>query len=51
MKNRQVDKKTTKQVRIDIGLHELLKIRAATGNTTIKTLIEGCLAELLEVKQ
>ncbi len=47
----QVDKKTTKQVRIDAGLHELLKIKAVTGNTTIKALIEGALADVLEVKK
>lgn len=48
--NRQVDKKLTKQVRIDSGLHYILKIKAAKENTTIRTLIEGCLAELLGVK-
>lgn len=46
----RVDKKITKQVRIDSGLHQLLKIKAASEKTTIKALIEGCLAELLEVK-
>ncbi|MDD5147436.1 MAG: hypothetical protein PHV63_02715 [Candidatus Daviesbacteria bacterium] len=50
MKSRQSDKKKTKQVRIDAGLHKQLKIKAATENTRIKTLIEGCLADLLEVK-
>lgn len=53
MKNkqsRQIDKKVTKQVRIDSGLHQLLKIKAATEKTTIKKLVEGCLAELLEAK-
>lgn len=48
--SRQVDKKTTKQVRIDIGLHELAKIKAATDKTTIKTLVEGGLANVLGVK-
>lgn len=48
--NRQIDTKPTKQVRIDAGLHKQLKIKAATENTCIKTLIEGCLADLLEVK-
>ncbi len=51
MKSRQVDKKKTKQVRIDAGLHKQVKIKAATENTNIKTLIEGCLAELLEIKK
>lgn len=49
MKSRQVDKKSTKQVRIDSGLHQLLKIKAAREKTTIKGLVEGCLAELLSV--
>lgn len=47
---RRVDKKITKQVRIDSGLHQLLKIKAAAEKTTIKALIEGSLAELLEVR-
>lgn len=50
MKNRQVDKKLTKQVRIESGLHQLLKIKAGREKTTIKTLIEGCLADLLAVE-
>lgn len=45
-----VDKNSSIQVRIDRGLHHLLKIKAAKEKTTIKTLIEGCLAELLGVK-
>lgn len=48
--SRQVDRKTTKQVRIDIGLHELLKIKAATDKTTIKALVEGAIADVLEVR-
>lgn len=48
--DRQIDKKKTKQVRIDADLHKRLKIRAATEKTTIKTIIEGFLAEVLEVK-
>lgn len=50
MQKRQSDTKTTKQVRIDAGLHHLLKVRAATEKTTIKELLEGILAELLELK-
>lgn len=50
MKSQQSDKKTTKQVRIDEGLHQLLKIKAATEKTTIRSLLEGYLAELLSVK-
>ena len=48
--SRQVDKKPTKQVRIDRELHRLLKIRAATEKTTIKSLIEGAIADILEVE-
>lgn len=48
--NKRVDQRTTKQVRIDEGLHNLLKIRAEAEKTTIRELIERCLAELLEVK-
>ncbi len=51
MENRQVDEKPTKQVRIDAGLHQLLKIKAATQKTTIKVLIEGALAELLSIAE
>jgi predicted HicB family RNase H-like nuclease len=47
---RQSDRRTTKQVRIDVGLHRLLKIKAAESNTTARQLLEGCLAELLAVK-
>lgn len=49
-RSRQSDKKPTKQVRIDAGLHQLLKVKAAKSSTTIKGLLEECLAELLEVK-
>jgi predicted HicB family RNase H-like nuclease len=49
-KSRKIDKNLTKQVRIDSGLHQLLKIKAAKSGESIKTLIEGCLADLLEVK-
>lgn len=48
--NRQIDKKLTMQVRIDSGLHKLLKIKAATEKTSIKALIEGVVADILEVK-
>lgn len=50
MKSQQIDKKKTKQIRIDAELHKLLKIKAAAENTTLKTLVESALAELLEVK-
>ena len=47
--SRQIDKKSTKQVRIDTGLHQLLKVKAAKSGMTIKTLLEGYLADLLAV--
>ena len=45
--SRLVDKKTTKQVRIDSGLHKELKIEAAKRSTTIRDLVEEGLAEVL----
>lgn len=51
MKNRQIDKKTTKQVRIDAGLHQLLKVTAAEASKSIKSLLEECLEELLAVDE
>lgn len=51
VQKRQSDQRTTKQVRIDAGLHRLLKIKAAESNTTVRQLLESFLAELLEVKQ
>lgn len=50
MTNRQIDKKSTKQIRIDAGLHRLLKLKATDAGTSIKDLLEAYLAELLEVK-
>ncbi len=51
MKKLQSDKKLTKQIRIDSGLHTLLKIKAAESRMSIKTLLEGYLAELLAVEE
>lgn len=48
--DRQIDKKPSKQVRIDTGLHRLLKKKAVEENTTIKGLLEEYLAELLAVE-
>ena len=50
MKNRQIDNKS-KQVRIDSGLHKLLKLEAAKRSMLIKALVEECLAELLAVEE
>lgn len=49
--SRQIDKKPTKQVRIDSGLHKLVKIEAAKAGETIRSLVEGALAELLGAKK
>ena len=49
MKNRKIDQKKTKQVVIDAELHRRLKVKASAEKTSIKTLLEGALAELLEV--
>ena len=50
MQKRQSDKKMSKQIHIDSGLHRLLKLKATDENTSIKKLLEGYLSELLEVK-
>jgi len=50
MQKRQSDKNRTKQIRIDAGLHKLLKVKAAEAGTSIRSLLEDYLAELLEVK-
>lgn len=47
MKSQQSDKNLTKQIRIDAGLHKLLKVKAANAGVSIKTLLEGYLVELL----
>ncbi len=51
MKKLQSDKNLTKQIRIDAGLHQLLKIKAASSGMSIKTLLEGYLAELLALEE
>ena len=50
MKKLQSDKNLTKQIRIDAGLHQLLKVKAAKSGMSIKTLLEGYLAEVLAVE-
>ena len=50
MKNRQIDRQTTKQVRIDAGVHKLLKIDAAQRGESIREVLEGLLADYLGVK-
>lgn len=45
MKNRKIDEKKTKQVVVDQGLHLLLKLEATRRSKTIKTLLEGYIAD------
>lgn len=47
--SRQSDKNLTKQVRIDAGLHQLLKIQASRDGVAIKTFLDRYLTELLKV--
>ena len=47
---RQSDNKITKQVRIDAGMHRLLKIKAAESERTIRELLEEVLTELLAIE-
>ncbi len=49
MKNRQIDQKTTKQIRIDAGLHKILKTYAAESEMSIKALLEDYLSDLLAI--
>lgn len=51
MKNRQIDKNKTKQIRIDFGIHQLLKLEATRRSMSIKTLLEGYLSDLLAVEE
>ena len=44
-----VDKKSSIQVRIDIGLHQLLKEKAKWTRKSIKALVEEGLSEVLAV--
>lgn len=48
MEKLQSYKNSTTQVRIDIELHRLLKIKAAKSGMSIKTLLEGYIAEILK---
>lgn len=49
MPNKQGDKNKSKQVRIDTGIHQLLKIEAAKSDKSLKSLLEGIAAEVLGV--
>lgn len=48
MKKLQSDKNLTKQIRIDAGLHKLLKVKSSQLSISIKTLLEGYIAEGLK---
>ncbi len=50
MKSNKSDKNLTKQVRIDSELHRLLKIKASKDSISIRTLLEGYLADVLGVE-
>jgi len=47
--SQQVDKKLTKQVRIDRSMHYLLKVKAAKTGRTIRELVEEGLSEVLAI--
>lgn len=46
--SKQIDKKLSKQVRVDAGMIQLLKIKAAESQTSIKSLVEGYITEGLK---
>ncbi len=48
MKSKQSDKNLTKQIRIDAGLHKILKVESSKAGASIKTLLEGFIAEGLK---
>ena len=50
MTKRQSYKNKTKQVRIDAGIHKLAKTEAAKSGESLKSLVEGSLADRLGVK-
>ncbi len=47
MVNRQIDKKTMKQVLVEQELHYRLKMYAAKHKTKIKEVVEGLIIDLL----
>lgn len=44
-KNRQIDKKITKQIRIDAGYHKIAKTEATKAEKSIKEYVETILVE------
>jgi len=49
MKSKQIYQKKTKLVRLDYGIHRLVKIEAAKSGESIKSFIEGILGDVLTV--
>ena len=49
MKSRQIDKKRSKQVRINAGMHRLLKIKSAECGRSLGGLIEDSLLDFLSI--
>ena len=47
MKKRKIETKTTKQIAIDKGLHQLVKTEASKVGKSIKEFVEECLIEVL----
>lgn len=45
--SKQIYKHSSKLVRIDAGLHKMLKLMAVQQETTIKTLIDDLVRELI----
>lgn len=46
--SKQIYRISSKPVRVDTGLHQLLKIKAAKSGISIKTLLEGLIIEGLK---
>ncbi len=51
MNNKEINRNSTTLVRIDKGMHQLLKIKAKNSGMSIKTFLEGYLADLLAVEE
>lgn len=48
--NPQIDNKTTMQVRIDSGVHKILKIEATKAGKSIKEYLEEHLADIWDME-
>lgn len=49
--SRQVDESQTKHVRVDRTYHQELKVQAALRRTSIRKLVEYCIAEVIEKEE